>query len=58
MDKELTCDDCYESFEILTESDSQICYCPFCGSEMDINDSEDDDNDDEEWDDQDNSRFR
>ena len=56
MNKELTCNECDETFEIFSDSDSQVCFCPFCGSEMDMNDSEDDDFD-EEWDDQDNSRF-
>jgi len=54
MNKELSCEDCGESFEIYTDSDSHVCFCPFCGTEL--IDKEDFD-DGEEWDDQDNSRF-
>lgn len=55
MNKELSCEDCGESFEIYSDSDSDVCFCPFCGTEL--IDKEDFEEQDDSWDDQDNTRF-
>lgn len=40
-----TCDSCTEEFRVVSDSVAFIEYCPFCGSDIEVTD-EDEDNED------------
>jgi Zn finger protein HypA/HybF involved in hydrogenase expression len=50
------CQTCDAEYEIVTESDEVILYCPFCGSLQEEVDLEEDETD-EDWDNQDRDNF-
>ena len=49
--KDHICYNCDEEFEIKSayETESEVSFCPFCGSELDYEEDEDDDLDDEDY---------
>ena len=50
----ITCYNCEEEFKVepVFETEAEICFCPFCGSELDIQEFEDElDDFDNEFDD-------
>lgn len=49
-DFEVECGDCENSFVIVTISDDQIHYCPFCSFPLNSGEDTDEDDDDEEED--------
>lgn len=40
---EITCYNCEEEFKVesVYETEAEVCFCPFCGSELDIEDLDD-----------------
>jgi DNA-directed RNA polymerase subunit RPC12/RpoP len=38
----ITCTDCEEEFRIINDSETKVQYCPFCASELELEETEDD----------------
>lgn len=38
----IECSECGEEYKIISPSIEEICYCPYCGNHLEIQESEDD----------------
>lgn len=44
------CESCWAEFRVVSDTDELVAFCPYCGSEVDVEDEDDDFEEDEDYD--------
>lgn len=44
------CESCWAEFRVVSDTDELVAFCPYCGSQVDVEDEDDDFEEDEDYD--------